>query len=105
VDSAVENAKIGQPPQADPVTREAYSRELISFGFRLGDDAPSEPAFYSYAAPKRQLCRDPRTDLGQERLHPLIGAGEPQIAGRCLPVGVERASVCSRALQPRPQIQ
>jgi len=37
---------------ADPVTREAYSHELISFGFWAGDDNTREPAFYSYAAPE-----------------------------------------------------
>ncbi|MFF7237101.1 DUF5996 family protein [Streptomyces collinus] len=39
-------------PQADPVTREAYSREVISFGFWFGDDTFAEPAFYSYTAPE-----------------------------------------------------
>ncbi|MFF3248683.1 DUF5996 family protein [Streptomyces sp. NPDC002870] len=43
---------IHQPPQVDPVTREAYSRELISFGFWFGDDTFAEPAFYSYTAPE-----------------------------------------------------
>ncbi len=37
---------------ADPVTREAYSHDLISFGFWAGDDTMREPAFYSYAAPE-----------------------------------------------------
>jgi hypothetical protein len=41
-----------QPREADPVTREAYSREVISFGFWFGDDAFAEPAFYSYTAPE-----------------------------------------------------
>ncbi|MFJ2781923.1 MULTISPECIES: DUF5996 family protein [unclassified Kitasatospora] len=40
------------PPQADPVTREAYSREVISFGFWFGDDSFAEPAFYAYTAPE-----------------------------------------------------
>ncbi|GLW09210.1 hypothetical protein Misp01_43390 [Microtetraspora sp. NBRC 13810] len=55
---------IGQPPDADPVTREAYSREVISSGFWFGDESPavsasvppsaspSGPAFYSYTAPE-----------------------------------------------------
>jgi hypothetical protein len=34
------------------VTREAYSREVISFGFWFGDDRFSEPAFYSHTAPE-----------------------------------------------------
>lgn len=40
------------PPKADPVTREAYSREVISFGFWFGDDTYPDPAFYSYTAPE-----------------------------------------------------
>ena len=39
-------------PGADPVTREAYSREVISFGFWAGDDGTRRPAFYSYTAPE-----------------------------------------------------
>jgi len=37
---------------ADPVTREAYSREVISAGFWFGDDNVPAPAFYSYTAPE-----------------------------------------------------
>ncbi|WP_411138746.1 DUF5996 family protein [Streptomyces sp. C10] len=44
--------RIDQPRQADPVTREAYSQEVISFGFWFGDDTFTEPAFYSYTAPE-----------------------------------------------------
>jgi hypothetical protein len=43
---------VDQPPEADPVTREAYSREVISFGFWFGDEVFAEPAFYSYTAPE-----------------------------------------------------
>jgi hypothetical protein len=43
---------VDQPPERDPVTREAYSREVISFGFWFGDEAFPEPAFYSYTAPE-----------------------------------------------------
>lgn len=43
---------VKQPDGADPVTREAYSRELISFGFWFGDEKFREPAFYSYTAPE-----------------------------------------------------
>jgi len=42
-------------PEANMVTREAYSHEVISFGFWFGDDKENSvaaPAFYSYAAPK-----------------------------------------------------
>ena len=37
---------------ADKVTREAYSHEVISFGFWPGDTNVREPAFYSYTAPE-----------------------------------------------------
>jgi hypothetical protein len=43
---------IDQPPGADLVTREAYSREVTSFGFWFGDDRFVEPAFYAYTAPE-----------------------------------------------------
>jgi hypothetical protein len=39
------------PADMDPVNREAYSHEVISFGFWPGDDSVGEPAFYSYTAP------------------------------------------------------
>jgi hypothetical protein len=41
-------------PGADRVTREAYSHEVISFGFWPGDANVREPAFYSYTAPAPQ---------------------------------------------------
>ncbi|MGI5404718.1 DUF5996 family protein [Streptomyces sp. CA-135486] len=54
--------RIDQPPQVDPVTREAYSRELIGFGFWFGDDTFVEPAFYSYTAPEpAALAAEPLT--------------------------------------------
>jgi hypothetical protein len=37
---------------ADKVTREAYSHEVISFGFWPGDKNVRAPAFYSYTAPE-----------------------------------------------------
>jgi hypothetical protein len=37
---------------ADPVTREAYSHEVISAGFWSGDANIPEPAFYSYVFPE-----------------------------------------------------
>lgn len=38
--------------EADPVTREAYSHEVISCGFWPGDANVRAPAFYSYAWPE-----------------------------------------------------
>jgi Family of unknown function (DUF5996) len=37
---------------ADAVGREAYSHEVISFGFWAGDQQLREPAYYSYTAPE-----------------------------------------------------
>lgn len=51
------SGKVAPPmPEANMVTREAYSHEVISFGFWFGDDKENSvaaPAFYSYTAPKR----------------------------------------------------
>jgi Family of unknown function (DUF5996) len=39
-------------PDADPVTQEAYSHEVVSFGFWAGDANIREPSYYSYTAPE-----------------------------------------------------
>jgi Family of unknown function (DUF5996) len=39
-------------PGADPITREAYSHEVISHGWWPGGAPVNEPAFYAYAAPE-----------------------------------------------------
>jgi hypothetical protein len=39
-------------PDADVITREGYSHEVISAGFWPGSGALKEPAFYAYAAPE-----------------------------------------------------
>ena len=43
---------VPHPATADPVTREAYSREVVSSGFWFGDASNPRPAFYSYTAPE-----------------------------------------------------
>ena len=43
--------------EADRVTREAYSSELISFGFWAGDDNLGDAAYYSYTAPQPEGIR------------------------------------------------
>jgi hypothetical protein len=45
-------------PSADRVTREAYSHEVISFGFWAGDDNVREPTYYSYTAPEPDGLRE-----------------------------------------------
>ena len=44
--------QVSLPEGTDSVTREAYSHEVISFGFWPGDASVREPAFYSYTAPE-----------------------------------------------------
>ena len=47
-------------PNANRVSREAYSHEVISFGFWAGDAKYREPYFYSYTAPEpASLARQP----------------------------------------------
>lgn len=42
-----------QRPEADPITKEAYSHEVISHGFWPGDgEVMKDAAFYAYAAPE-----------------------------------------------------
>ena len=45
-------------PDADPVDREAYSHDVISFGFWPGDANVREPAYYSYTAPEPAGLRE-----------------------------------------------
>jgi hypothetical protein len=52
------------PVDADPVTREAYSQELISFGFWPGDDALGDAAYYSYTSPEPDGLRDQPLPVG-----------------------------------------
>jgi hypothetical protein len=47
---------------AGRVEREAYSHEVISFGFWFGDDKVPAPAFYAYVAPEPEnLASEPLT--------------------------------------------
>jgi hypothetical protein len=49
---------------ADAVTREAYSDEVISFGFWAGDDNVKDAAYYSYTAPEPDGLRDQPLPVG-----------------------------------------
>lgn len=55
------------PPleDADPVTREAYSGECISFGFWAGDDNVPDATYYSYTAPEPNGLRDEPLAYGE----------------------------------------
>jgi hypothetical protein len=60
-------------PDADPVTAEAYSHEVIAFGFWPGDARQTPfPAFYSYTAPEPEGLAD----------RPLAAGAEWQDTGR-----------------------
>ncbi len=50
-------------PDANQADKEAYSHEVISFGFWAGDDQVREPAFYSYTYPSPD-------GIDQEKLQP-----------------------------------
>ena len=52
-----------QPAEVDPITREAYSQEVISCGFWPGDRRYPQPAFYSYTKPSP-------TGLDREQIRP-----------------------------------
>jgi Family of unknown function (DUF5996) len=54
-------------PNADTVTREAYSHEVISFGFWAGDENVREPTYYSYTAPEPAQLRRHDLQPGQAR--------------------------------------
>jgi Family of unknown function (DUF5996) len=53
------------PLDADPVTQESYSHEVISFGFWPGDDTFDDAAYYSYTAPEPPGLRDEPLPLGE----------------------------------------
>jgi hypothetical protein len=44
--------------EADAVTREAYSHEVIAFGFWPGDQEIPDPSFYSYTSPEPAQLRE-----------------------------------------------
>jgi hypothetical protein len=54
-------------PEADGVSQEAYSHEVISFGFWAGDEKVREPSYYSYTAPEPAGLREQR--LQPEEAH------------------------------------
>jgi hypothetical protein len=68
-------------PGADPITREAYSHEVISFGFWPGGTTQdgttvNEPVLYAYAAPEPDGFRDaevvPAAARYDDRLHEFV---------------------------------
>jgi hypothetical protein len=60
--------RVPPPPDADPVTQEAYGAEVVSFGFWAGDPNVPEPAYYSYTSPEPAGLRGrPLSPAGQVR--------------------------------------
>ena len=78
-------------PGADPVTREAYSHEVISFGFWAGDPTVGEPAFYSYTAPEPAGLR----------LQPLVPPQAAWVDGPAGPLALLPYDVVRTAADPR----
>jgi hypothetical protein len=54
-------------PDADAVSREAYSHEVVSFGFWAGDQQTREPSYYSYTAPEPPGLRRRPLEPGDAR--------------------------------------
>jgi hypothetical protein len=52
------------PQQGDAVEREAYSQEVISFGFWPGDDNVPDASYYSYTAPEPAGLREEPLAVG-----------------------------------------
>jgi hypothetical protein len=61
-------------PDADAVTREAYTHEVVSFGFWAGDQNMREPNYYSYTAPEPDGLRD-RTLRPEQAAWTELGGG------------------------------
>ena len=60
-------------PAADPVTREAYSHEVISAGFWPGGGAVQDAAFYAYAAPEPAGLREVTAGPSAAFYHSQLG--------------------------------
>jgi hypothetical protein len=58
---------------ADPITREAYSHEVISHGFWPGGGEIQAPAFYSYTAPEP-------AGLNKGLIHPETAFYSPEVS-------------------------
>jgi Family of unknown function (DUF5996) len=51
-------ARAPGPPKDDPVAQEAYSHEVIAFGFWPGDPNTPAPTYYTYTAPEPATLAD-----------------------------------------------
>jgi len=69
-------------PEADAVTQEAYSHEVVSFGLWAGDQNVREPSYYSYTAPEPP-------GLGERPLRPDDAVWAEQATGSIAPLPYE----------------
>lgn len=60
-------------PDADSITREAYSHEVISHGWWPGQGPLGKPAFYSYTAPVPEGLADAKVQPEQAYYNPEMG--------------------------------
>ena len=58
------SGRAGMTIDADPVNEEAYSHEVISFGFWAGDDTVGDATYYSYTAPEPEGLREQPLSAG-----------------------------------------
>ena len=58
------SGRAGMKIDADPVNEEAYSHEVISFGFWAGDDTVGDATYYSYTAPEPEGLREQPLSAG-----------------------------------------
>jgi hypothetical protein len=68
------SGRAAPPIEADRVTQEAYSHEVISTGFWFGDDNTPEASFYAYSAPAPKGLADQPLSPAQARWVTLNGA-------------------------------
>jgi Family of unknown function (DUF5996) len=78
--------------ELDPVNREAYSHDVVAFGFWAGDTTTREPTYYAYAAPEP-------ADVRERPLRPEQARWTDQGAGSLarLPYEVVRTAADPRA--------
>jgi hypothetical protein len=82
-------------PDADRITREAYSHECISHGFWPGGSwfgkEIAAPVYYSYTSPEPSGIRD-------EPIHPTVAAFNPQLSEFILPYDEVRTAESPRQM-------
>ena len=59
------SGRAAPPIDADLVSQEAYSEEVISFGLWAGDDNVPDAAYYSYTSPEPDGLRDQALPVGE----------------------------------------